>query len=209
MTEPLHRHARHLVIAIGVVALSTASGERAQAGGPGEPDAGRLFRERIQPLLKAQCHTCHSATSKKLGGGLRLDSRQAMLDGGDSGPAVVPGKPDESLILQAIRHQDGLAMPPKKPRLAESTIAEFVRWIQAGAPFEGTGAPTTTALSPLQKAREHWAFRPVVKPAGPDVADRSWTRNPIDAFVLAKLESKGWRPAPPASRAEWLRRVTF
>ncbi len=211
MTDPTKRPARlaAVAIAIAITLAFSSAGPIAPSLVAGD-DGPHLYRERIAPVLKAQCYTCHSAASKKLGAGLRLDSREAMLEGGDSGPAVVPGKPDESLILQAIRHQDGLAMPPKKPKLSEPTIAEFTRWIQAGAPFEGSGSSTTTTVrSPLQMAREHWAFRPVVRPPVPEVADREWIKNPIDAFVLAKLESKGWRPAPPASRAEWLRRVTF
>ena len=90
-------------------------------------------------MLKAECYACHSAEAKKVRGGLRLDSRELLLQGGDSGPAVEPGKAGESLLIQAIRHQDGMAMPPKKPRLSEQTIADFERWVNAGAPYSSAG----------------------------------------------------------------------
>src|SRR5215472_2680417 len=107
---------RTIALAIALVTGSMGPLAATQAAGP---DASRLFRDKIAPVLKAECYACHSGEAKKVRGGLRLDSREAMLAGGDSGPAVVPGKPGESLLIQAIRHQDGLAMPPKKPRLTE------------------------------------------------------------------------------------------
>ena len=107
---------------LGMLAWSIAL---AANTGAAEPDGARLFREKIAPVLKAECFRCHSATAEKLRGGLRLDSREAILQGGDSGPAVVPGKSEESLLIQAIRHEDGLAMPPKKPKLSDPIIADF------------------------------------------------------------------------------------
>ncbi len=100
-------------------------------------------------------------------------------------------------------------MPPKKPRLTDATIADFENWVNAGAPYSSSGDPRPSAASPLEQAREHWAFRPVKKAVPPTVADAAWVTNPIDAFVVAKLESRRWHPAPPAGRDEWLRRVTF
>jgi Protein of unknown function (DUF1553)/Protein of unknown function (DUF1549)/Planctomycete cytochrome C len=181
----------------------------ARAAGPEDTGAARLFRDTIAPVLKAECFGCHSAGAKKVRGGLRLDSRETILDGGDSGPAVVPGKASESLLIHAIRHQDDLAMPPQKPRLPESTIAAFEKWIDAGASYSSAAEDPSSAGPATQQARDHWAFRPVRKVPPPRVADAAWPKDPIDAFILAKLEARGWRPAPPAERAEWLRRVTF
>ncbi len=94
----------------------------------------QLFREQIEPALKTHCYKCHSAEAKQLEGSLRLDHREGARRGGDTGPAVIPGKPGESLVVQALRHEGGLEMPPKKPKLPAETIAHFIRWIELGAP---------------------------------------------------------------------------
>ena len=186
------------------VLVATARG----ADTPG-PDGVRFFRERIEPVLAAECYRCHSARAEKLRGGLRLDSRAGVLRGGDSGPAVVPGKSGESPLIQALRHEGELAMPPKKPRLPEEVLSDFARWVDMGAPDpRDDPAPAAGGPSP-DVARRHWAFQPVRRVEPPEVADRAWVRNPVDAFVLATLEGRRWRPAPPASRAEWIRRVSF
>ena len=96
-----------------------------------DTDGARFFQEKIAPVLKAECFRCHSAVAEKLRGGLRLDSRAAILEGGDSGPAIVPGKSDESLLIQAIRHDDGMAMPPKKPRLSDPIVADIAKWVDS------------------------------------------------------------------------------
>ena len=169
----------------------------------------RTFREAIEPVLVKECYRCHSAKVEKAKGGLRLDSRQAMLKGGDTGPAVVPGKSGESLLVQAIRHEDGLEMPPKAPRLADQVVTRIVKWIDAGAPFPTAASATAMVAPGLDEARRHWAFQPVARPEPPAVNDPAWVKTPVDAFVLAKLEERGWPPAPDASRSDWLRRVTF
>ena len=171
-----------------------------------EPEGARFFREKIEPVLVSECYSCHSAQAKKVQSGLRLDSRASLLRGGDVGPAVVPGAGNESLLIEALRHEDGLEMPPKKPRLPAPVIADFVRWVDMGAPY-GTEEKGTRTES--EDPRRHWAFQPVRPVSPPTVRDVSWLKSPIDAFILAGLEAKGWRPAPPATRAEWLRRVTF
>ena len=132
-----------------------------------------------------------------------------MLRGGDTGPAVVPGKSSESLLVQALRHEDGLEMPPKAPRLADEVVARFVKWIDAGAPTPRASSATAMVAPGLDDARGHWAFQPIARPEPPAVNDPAWVETPVDAFVLAKLEERGWRPAPDASRSDWLRRVTF
>ncbi len=169
----------------------------------------RTFREAVEPVLVKECYRCHSAQAEKLKGGLRLDSREAMLRGGDTGPAVVPGKSGESLLVQALRHEDGLEMPPKSPGLAVEVIARFVKWIDAGAPTPVGGSATAVAAPAPGDARKHWAFQPVARYEPPAVNDTAWPLTPVDAFVLAKLEARGWSPAPDASRGDWLRRVTF
>jgi len=167
----------------------------------------RFFEEKIEPVLKSECYHCHSRNAEKLKGGLLLDSQAAMLKGGDSGPAVVPNKSDESLLIQALRHEGDLAMPPKKPRLSDATIADFVKWVNQGAPRPSD--ESTADDAPSQSARRHWAFQPVRKVVPPAVANTGWVRNEVDAFILARLEERGWQPAPDTSRAIWLRRASF
>jgi cytochrome c553 len=170
-------------------------------------EGAAVFEQVVRPMLEGTCARCHGA--EKASGGLRLDSRPSLLEGGDGGPAVVPGDPGNSLLIQAIRHEDGLAMPPKKPKLPEETIAAFVKWVELGAPDPRTGKAPAAATSWPEEVRRHWAFRPVRKVAPPGVKDIEWVRNPVDAFILATLEDRGWRPASPAGRAEWLRRASF
>jgi Protein of unknown function (DUF1553)/Protein of unknown function (DUF1549)/Planctomycete cytochrome C len=170
-----------------------------------EPEGDRFYREKIRPVLEASCFGCHSATATKVKGGLRLDSREGLLQGGDTGPSVVLGKPGESPLIQAIRHEDGLEMPPKKPKLADPVIADFEHWVDMGMPYPGSDA----SITPLDDARRHWAFQPIKKGTPPEVRDSAWVRTPVDSFVLSKLETRGWKPAPPAERNDLIRRVTF
>ena len=175
---------------------------RPAAAPPGVGDEGAAVFERVvRPVLEGTCARCHGAL--KASGGLRLDTRRSLLEGGDSGPAVVPGDPGSSLVIQAIRHEDGLAMPPKRPKLPAETIAAFVKWVELGAPDPRTGRSTTPATSWPAEVRQHWAFRPVRKTAPPIVKHREWVRNPVDVFILATLEG-----AQLAARAgDWPGRV--
>ena len=183
-----------------------ALGSSAEAA---EPDEVRFFREKIEPVLKAQCYGCHSGEADKVQGGLRLDSRAAVLRGGENGPAVVSGKSGASLLIRAIRHEEGLAMPPKKDKLPEQTIADFVKWVEMGSPDPRAGDDHEDAMAGLSAGRKHWAFQPVKKVAAPKVSDVTWGQSAVDAFILAKLEERQWQPAPAAGRAELIRRVSF
>jgi hypothetical protein len=174
-----------------------------------EPEGQNFFRDKIEPVLKAECYGCHSEQAKKIQGGLRLDSQAALRDGGESGAAIVPGNSGESLLIQALRHEGGLAMPPKKARLADATIADFAKWIDLGAPDPRADNAADSEAARMKSAREHWPFLPVQSPAPPAAQNESWVQSPVDAFILAKLELRHWQPAPPASRADLLRRVTF
>ena len=188
--------------------LMLAGIDAAAAATPDEVGV-QLFREKIQPVLEASCYECHSATATKIKGGLRLDSREASRHGGETGPAVVPGDPRKSLLIQAIRHEGDLQMPAKKPKLADAVIADFVKWVELGAPDPREGEPTPPPPYDFKKARQFWAFQPVKRLDPPTVKDRRWVKAPLDQFVLAKLEAHGLRPAPPASKADLIRRVCF
>ena len=181
----------------------------AAAGEPAGVEGARFFREKIEPVLKKECFGCHSAQAKEVKGGLRLDSRAGLLSGGDTGPAVTAGKADKSLLIQAMRHEGDLAMPPDKPKLPAQTIADFVKWVEMGAldPRQ-ENAPATGNSSPSDP-RQHWSFQPIRKVYPPAVKDGAWARSQVDAFILARVEERGWPPAPAASRAQWLRRVSF
>ena len=170
----------------------------------------QFFEAKVRPILANKCYSCHSAKADRVRGGLLLDTREATLAGGNTGPALVAGKPDESLLIQAIRYADpDLQMPPKGEKLSDEEIAALTEWVRRGAPdprVKPAGAPGGTYAG---TGRNHWAFQPVKKPALPAVQDEAWARTPIDRFVLAKLEANGMRPNAPADRANLIRRLYF
>ncbi|MGD9720647.1 MAG: PSD1 and planctomycete cytochrome C domain-containing protein [Pirellulales bacterium] len=162
-----------------------------------------LFEKHVRPLLVNRCLECHGAKQE---GGLRLDSRAAMIAGGDNGPALVPGDPDASLLVKALRYADEPKMPPAGP-LANEAIEPLVQWIAAGAPWPGD-ASIPLAQDP-DAWRSHWAFQPVRAPARPTVNERDWPQTAIDEFVLARLEGQGLSPSPAADRRTLLRRACY
>jgi mono/diheme cytochrome c family protein len=163
-----------------------------------------FFETHVRPLLIEHCQRCHG--SKKQEAGLRLDSRQALLTGGDNGPAIAPGKPEESLLISAVRHTGDVQMPPDG-KLDPQKIETLFHWVRQGAPWPASSEATDDKLADVQ--RRHWAFQPIRNPTPPVVHDVAWERTPIDRFVLAKLETAGLAPAPPADRQTLIRRVTF
>jgi mono/diheme cytochrome c family protein len=167
-----------------------------------------FFEKRIRPLLAKHCYECHSSSAKKVRGELNLDSRAGLLKGGANGPAIVPGKPEKSLLIRAVRHiDDNLKMP--KEKLADEEIADLVTWVRMGAPDPRTNAAKSNRLD-IEHAREFWSFRAVQRPALPQVRNpKHETRNEIDAFILSKLEDKGLSPAPSADRRTLIRRATY
>jgi hypothetical protein len=170
------------------------------------PAAVEFFEKEVRPLLTKQCVSCHSETKAK--GGLKLTSRAALLTGGGSGPAVVPGKPDASLLVQAVRYKDSPRMPPKQ-RLSDSEIDVLARWVQLGAPWPDGGGTTATKFRISDEQRRHWAFQPVKDPPLPSVKDAAWAQTPIDRFILARLAAKELKPAAEAERRTLVRRATF
>jgi mono/diheme cytochrome c family protein len=185
-----------------------------------DPAGGQFFETSIRPLLAEQCYTCHGPRKQK--GELRLDSRAGLMKGGESGPIVVPGHPDQSLMVKAIGYQDAdLQMPPKK-KLSERQVTDLARWVQMGAPWpdppggvaDATAAPTTNASEAAASSitdadRAWWSFQPIRRPVAPEVKHADRVANPIDAFVLAKLEAKGLGPNPPADKRSLIRRAYF
>lgn len=166
-----------------------------------------FFERKIRPILIQHCYECHSSDSKNVKGGLLLDTREVTLAGGESGPTVVPGKLDESLILDALRYES-FEMPPSG-RLSDTVIADFEKWIAMGAPDprEGQTVRPEAPVIDIEQARDFWAFQPPTRHRPPEVADDAFISRPLDAFVLARLESAGLKPNPVADRRTLARRV--
>src|SRR5947209_3433259 len=146
-----------------------------------------FFEKKVRPLLVQNCHSCHSASGKQKGG-LRLDSRSAILHGGDGGPAVVPGQPERSRLVTAVGYADvDLQMPPKG-KLPDAAVADLTEWVRRGAPWpqEDSAKATAGGFDLARRRAEHWAWRPVRPAEPPGVRDGHWPLRPIDHFVLAK-----------------------
>ena len=200
------------------VLASRMSANPAQMAPP-TPQQIEFFEAKIRPLLVESCFDCHTLDEK---GGLRLDSRQALLKGGDSGAAIVAGNPDASLLIKAVRHEQGISkMPRSAPKLSEAQIAALAEWIRMGAPWpapaKGTmpappAAPSagTGAERPIAaELKAFWSFQPIRAPEIPQPTDASWAKTDIDRFILARLEREGLRPVTTADRRTLIRRATL
>ncbi len=184
----------------GIVALSISSVAAIT------PDGLEFFEKRVRPVLAERCYECHG--EKKQKGGLRLDYSAAVLNGGDSGPALVPGEPDQSRLIKAISWTDPEFQMPPKNKLSANEIAALTDWVKMGAPDPRTNLQTQgTSLSPFKT--NHWAYQPLKKVAPPQPSDSRWARKSLDRFILARLETKSVLPNPDAAPATLLRRAYF
>jgi hypothetical protein len=167
------------------------------------------FESKIRPVLVGNCYKCHSATAKKVKGGLLLDTRDGIRKGGENGAAVVPGNLKKSLLISALKHDD-FEMPPDK-KLSDKVVADFEQWINLGAPDprDGKSVEVVQKTIDIEKGREFWSFQPVKKQAAPKVKETSWPRSEIDRFVLAKLESIKLKPVADAKSQTLVRRLYF
>ena len=195
-----------ILFTLGFLASTTSGGVlRAQDSSK----AVEFFEKEIRPLLVDKCQSCHG--EKKKEGGLLLIGRDSVLKGGETGAAVVPGKPEASLLIRAVGYLDEPKMPPKG-KLPDADVAKLKRWVKLGAPWPKTRTPTGSqagVFEVTEAQRRWWAFQTVRDPAPPNVKNVSWPRNTVDRFVLAKLEARGMQPSRPADRHTWLRRATF
>jgi mono/diheme cytochrome c family protein len=178
---------------------------------PAPSAANEFFEKSIRPILVNHCFECHGG--KKHKGGLRLDSRDAMLQGGDTGPAIVPGHPEQSQLVKAINYKDEPQMPPKG-QLAADQIAALTTWIKQGANWPQTAAvirPTgkESGFKVTPHDREFWSFQPIADPPLPPMKNAGWVQASLDAYILAKLEEKGLTPSPFADPRTLLRRMYF
>ena len=193
-------------IAIGCLAFTV------RASAEDSADA-TFFESKIRPLLIAKCVECHEGEKPKAG--LRLDSRESILAGGESGPAAVIGKPEESLLIDVIGYRNGVQMPPKA-KLPESEIAALTEWVRRGLPWPNS-KPSVPGPAPAKaegseftdEQKSFWAFQPVKRVTPPEVSSADWARSPIDRFILAELEAKGLTVAREADRRTLIRRVTL
>lgn len=207
-----HRYFCHSLPAIvrtvvGIVVAAATSGLVAD-----DADS-EFFEKQVRPILAARCFECHSEKSAKAKGGLRLDSRAATLKGGDTGPAVVPGKLKESLLVDAVNYGELYQMPPKG-RLPADEVATLTKWVERGAPWpaDGNSAKVGAVSAEFDLAKrkaDHWCWQPIQALAPPIVKDQFWPREAIDRFILSKLENQNLRPTADAEARTLIRRVYF
>ncbi len=200
---------RNTLILVALVLPVTAT--QALAAEPTKEQA-EFFEKQVRPLLTEKCFSCHSEAQKKNKGGLVVDSLAALLQGGDSGPAVVPGNPEKSKIIEAIRYKnEDLKMPPKE-KLSDGDIETLTKWVKMGAPWPNAGKSSTRRVPGkiTDEDRKWWAFMPVKRVAVPEIQNAKFAiHNEIDRFILAKLEQTKLTPAPEAERRILIRRITL
>jgi hypothetical protein len=199
-------------LACAILAVLAVFAGRATAADPTAADL-EFFEKKIRPLLDTHCYECHAKGKRE--GGLSLASRESMLKGGNSTqPAVVPGDPDASPLIEAVRQKDILKMP-KKYKLKDEEIADLVTWIKHGAPWPATPAGgadvalRTNGDTIGKEERAFWSFRPVADPKLPAVKDKAWCKQPLDYFIFTRQEEKGLHPVAPADKRTLIRRATF
>ncbi len=199
-----------ILLTISTLFVMFVAGNRsALYGKPPTADDLTFFENKIRPVLVQYCYECHAADAKEVGGKLLLDSREGMRRGGESGPALVAGQPNASLLIQAIRY-DGLEMPPDQP-LPESIVNDLVQWVQRGAP-DPRGLPAAAA-KPVRDSNADeeplWSLQPIQNPPLPPIQQDAWPRDPLDHFVLAGIEAAGLKPSRDAEPQALARRLHF
>ncbi|TWU04334.1 PSD1 and planctomycete cytochrome C domain-containing protein [Stieleria varia] len=203
----------HYCFAIPFVFATLASVAFAQQDETVDADQLSFFETKIRPILVEHCYECHSADAEDVEAGLLLDSKPGWMTGGDSGPAIIPGDVDGSLIVDAVRYTENVvsAMPPSS-KMSADKIAAIEQWVQMGAPDPRTEAKqhaATDAFDLRERFETHWSWRAPVRQELPSVRDSQWPTQPLDHFILSALESAKLRPATDADRRTWIRRVTF
>ncbi|MCZ2342560.1 MAG: DUF1549 domain-containing protein, partial [Bacteroidales bacterium] len=176
------------------------------------PEQARFFEAEVRPLLAEKCYSCHSEAKNKFRGGLSVDSLAGLLRGGDTGPAIVPGEPSKSLLIEAILYSnDDLQMPPKR-KLTDAEIATLTKWVKLGAPWPNAKKSVASNRripgNITEEDRQWWAFQPI-QAVTPPSAGEGWARTPVDRFIAQKLQERSLTPAPITARAVLIRRATF
>ena len=202
---------RWFLLCLALAAFASAGVSAGVSAAEPDPSTKEFFEQKIRPVLVEHCYECHSQKAieeKKLKGSLLLDTKAGMLKGGDNGPAIVPGKPKEGHLMEALHYEGDIQMPPKA-KLSDEIIADFEKWIEKGAidPREGAATLPAKRTIDIPAGRDYWAFRALANSAIPAVKQGAWARNDIDKLLLAKLESAGITPNPAAAPEILLRRV--
>jgi mono/diheme cytochrome c family protein len=190
-----------LLLTPGLLALAAPAGAAEPAP---SAQAVEFFEKQVRPVLATKCQSCHGPEKQR--GGLRLDSRAGMLQGGGNGPVLQAQDPEKSPLIQAVRRTGDVKMPPKE-KLDAQTVASLETWVKMGAPWPTEVKPVAAGKSVAEVRRRHWSFQPVRLPGVPAVKNSGWVRTPVDAFVLARLEAKGLAPASEADRHVLVRRL--
>jgi uncharacterized protein DUF1549/uncharacterized protein DUF1553/cytochrome c len=201
-----------LGLVCGGVAADTPGEKKPASAAAFRPEDIAFFEKDVLPLLEKNCFRCHGG-QEKIKANFRITSREGVLKGGDSGPAVSLKKPEESNLLKAINYKDGLEMPPDG-KLSQQKIDILTKWVKAGVPWTPGKAiavdkPKHEGGKVTPEAKQYWAYQPVKRAPLPHVKNQAWVKTPIDAFVLAKLEAKGLAPAAPAERVALTRRIYY
>jgi mono/diheme cytochrome c family protein len=187
------------------------SQQTAEAQLADKPQQKAFFENKIRPLLARHCYECHSARVEEPEAGLLLDTRAGWQRGGESGPAIVPGKPDESLLIQAVRYDGDASEMPPNGKLSDEEIAALTQWVKIGAPDPRSGEAVRgdTREIDFDQAREYSAFRPLQVTSPPEVKDAAWCQGPLDHYIRVRQESVGIDPVPPATPRQLIRRAYF
>jgi len=198
----------HPLVPLTIAALLTSASLVAQQN----QEQAEFFEKKVRPVLVKNCQGCHNAKVKTAG--LDLSTAEGFARGGGTGPLINTDDPHKSLLLRVVSYEGQLKMPPTG-KIAEEELKALTAWVEAGAVWPGAAAvasakgPEKSQRQVSEEEKKFWSFQPVKKPALPTVKDESWVKTPVDRFILAKLEEKGLKPAPPASKVALLRRVTY
>jgi mono/diheme cytochrome c family protein len=208
-------------LAVGLLACTGGLTPRRSLADDKKPEAApkftaaqvEFFKTDVLPVLEKNCLKCHGAEPDKLKGGLDLSTRKGTLDGGETGPAVDLAKPADSLLIKFIHYKDENHKMPPKGKMADKDIATLEKWVRDGLPVSDDRIAGVGGVKPPPKGgqdgKNYWAYQPVKNPPAPNVRAKEWVKNPIDAFVLAKLEAKNLKPVAPATKAALIRRATY
>jgi len=200
------KHPSKVTLSVATLSLAAAAAVASAPSPRPNPAQSAFFESKVRPLLLERCASCHGEKIQQAS--LRLDTAEGLRKGADTGPVIVTGDPDKSSLIRAVRHTGTLKMPPTA-KLRGDEIAALEQWVRQGAPWPSAGGEGQGMGVKGGDPRAHWSFQPVRRPSIPRVKNTAWVCNPVDAFVLAKLEAKGLSPAPAADPRTLIRRVTF
>ena len=195
------------ILLLGILCASPA-----RAAAPAPPASAEdltFFEKKVRPVLFRRCQECHSTRTGKKRGGLLLDSRAAILAGGETGPAAIPGQPDKSLLIQAVRYEHETLAMPSGGKLPNAEIIVLEEWVRRGVPYPGSAVVVSKGGINLVAGKNFWSFLPVVSHAPPDVRDSAWPSGRVDRFLLAEMDKHGLSPSPSADRRTLIRRLSF